>query len=263
MRARTCAMFAFGLISLALDLGVARGDIVNGGFETGDLTGWTRQAYSGGFQDLNTTPHLFQSYVSGSLAGTAAVDENAAIPSQATSFGGGSGIPIGPTAGNYMAFISNELSLGSITGSSISQSFVVNPGATSISFDVLFLSDEVIDSHWDFGGVALLQGSTILAQYNLDHDTVSDADAHATATPMGGFADSTPWISSSFSLAGLSGQAVTFVAYVTNNADQSVESRLLLDNVQVNGGAVPEPTSFALTGIAVAMLVGYRRLSRR
>jgi hypothetical protein len=116
--------------------------------------------------------------------------------------------------------------------------------------------------------VALLQGTTlsspILGQFNLDHDPTlgtSAANVHATAIAAGGFKDSTPWLSQSFNLTGLGGQNLTIVAYATNTSDTSAETRLLLDNVRVNG--VPESSTIILLGIAMGTLTASRSRQQR
>ena len=246
-----------------------RADIINGSFETGNFTGWTLAGFTGQILPLNDTNHTFQNYITNQNAGTAKAPTNAVVTSQTSNFDG-FGPPVSPavnpTDGTHLAFLSNETSAGNntLTGSSISQSFLVGPGTTSLNFDVQFLSNEDLDSQWDFGGVALLNGTTVLAQFNLDHDPTlgtSAANAHATAAAAGGFFDSTGWLHESFSLTGLSGDTLTVMAYVTNTGDMSVESRLLLDNVTT----VPEPSSLLpLSSILLVLAVAcYRQLHLR
>jgi hypothetical protein len=267
-----------GLAALALltwGAGRARADIINGGFETGDFTGWTRAAFNppnGPFPPASANNHNAQTYISFQNAGPAATDTNAVIMTQTAPFfqqTNSGGPAIGPTQGKFFAFLSTETSAGDMTlvGSSISQTFTVPASAKSLSFDVRFLTTETAQfPDDDFGGVALLRGSTILDQFNLDNDPASPADAHTAAVAAGGFRASTPWLSESFSLAGLDGQSLTLLAYTTNTSDNEIESRLLLDNVQITAtpaGTIPEPSTLALFALGGLALAGWRWRMRR
>src|SRR5262249_49741723 len=143
--------------------------------------------------------------------------------------------------GRFLAFISNETAIGNVTltGSSISQTFALPIGATSLAFDARLLNNDSptgFVTFDDFGGFALTQGSTILAQYNLDLNPTSSANGHVTAgANVGGFKNSTAWLSSVFNVTGLGGQSVTLTAYSVNfGNDNSFETRLLLDNIRAS-----------------------------
>ena len=244
-----------------------RAGLVNGSFETGDFTGYTQTGFlaSGG---PTTGGPTFQTYQTAQAGGTATPPTNGVVKSQTTAFDndGVAGAAISPTNGNYLAFVSNETSAGNLTltGSSISQTFTVPAGAKALSFDARLLNNDASGAFVtfdDFGGVALRQGSTILSQYNLDLDPTSAANGHVTiGTDVGGFQNSTDWLSSSLSLVGLSGQSVTLTAYSLNyGGDNSVETRLLLDNIST-GIALPEP---ALGAMAVGVGAGILVIGRR
>jgi hypothetical protein len=268
--AAVLGLAAVGLLTCGA--GRTRADIINGGFETGDFTGWTRAAFNDQHLPASPTNHNAQSYILNQSLGTPATDTNAVIMTQTAPFPGqtnGGGPAIGPTQGKFFAFLSTETSAGDMTlvGSSISQTFTVPAGAKSLSFDVRFLTTELATfPDDDFGGVALLRGSTILGQFNLDNDPTSPADAHTAAIPAGGFRASTPWLTDSLSVAGLDGQSLTLLAYATNTDDNEIESRLLLDNVHITVApppAVPEPSTLALFALGTAALGGWHRWRKR
>ncbi len=244
----------------------------NGDFETGNFSNWTRYGFTGQHLSRNDSNHTYQNYLINQTGGPSGPETNAVVTQQTTAFDGlGTVSPaVNPTQGSFLAFLSNETSAGNDTlaGSAISQTFTVPTSATSLTYNVRLLSNEVLDSQWDFGGVALLQGTTlsspILAQFNLDHDptlATSAANVHATAIAAGGFDDSTAWLSQSLNLTGLDGQNLTVVAYVTNTSDTSAETRLLLDNMRVN--AVPESPTIILLGIAMGTLAAARPRQQR
>jgi hypothetical protein len=181
---------------------------------------------------------------------------NAVVSLQSTSFpnpgadGPRSSPAIRPKDGHFLAFISNMTSgycpacdppttQNAVTGSSIAQTFVLPAGASRVSFDVRLLNNDNAAFFHDFnsfGGVALSHGVVILGQYNLDLDSLSSANAHVIANAeAGGFQNSTPWLSKSFDVGWLAGQAVTLTAYVMHyGGTDTTETRLLLDNIRID-----------------------------
>jgi hypothetical protein len=214
--------------------GSAAGPLVNGGFETGDFTGWTRSAFTDPIPMWQPTDadYTYDTYIASRDAGTATEDDNAVVTAQTEPFGDTPGTAIGPTAGSHMAFISSARSAGTLVGSSISQTFTVSAGVSRLSVDLRFLSIEGDGSNLDFGGVALVRDGTVLGQFILDNDSDGVADAHTSASDAGGFVCDTGWRTAAFDLTGLAGQEVTVVFFVTNTGDNIVESRLLIDNVR-------------------------------
>jgi hypothetical protein len=260
------------IVAVAVAGQASAATFTNGDFEAGNFSNWTRYGFTGQHLTRDDANHTYQNYLINQTGGPSSPETNAVVTQQTTAFDGfGTVSPaINPTQGSFLAYLSNETSAGNNTlaGSAISQTFTVPAGATSLTYNVRLLSNEDLDSQWDFGGVALLQGTTlssaILAQFNLDHDPTlgtSAANAHATAIAAGGFDDSTAWLSQSFNLTGLDGQNLTVIAYVTNTQDISAETRLLLDNMRVN--AVPEPSTIILLGVAVATLAASRARQQR
>ena len=279
-RLRSPAVLA--LVGSILVCGAAGAQVSNPSFETGTLSGWTSSGFlinSGG--PTVGGPQL-STFLAAESAGTPTAPSNAAESSQTSVFDG-SGTPgpaIGPTSGSFLAFVSNEASGGddTLTGSSISQTFTVPAGSTTLSVDVRLLNnDDSTDfvAFDDFGGVALTQGATVIGQFNLDLDPGSSGDRHVTANAnAGGFRNSTGFATATFNVAGFVGQSITLTAYsLQYGGDNNIETRLLIDNVRFNGGdgvttAVPVPTlsTSLLWGlgllVAGAALLQLRRRSR-
>ena len=247
--------------------------LINGGFDTGNFTGWTHAGFFRGSGGPNTGGPTYATFLAAQVGATATPDSNAVVAMQTTAFDGFgiAGPAVLPTSDGFLAFISNQTSIGNntLTGSSISQTFALPVGATSLAFDARLLNDDSptgFVAFDDFGGLALTQGSTVLAQFNLDLNPGSSANAHVTAgANVGGFRNSTPWLSSAFNVAGLGGQALTLTAYSVNfGGDNSFESRLLLDNVRVtaSAAAVPEPSALILVLLGKVMLMLWSRYRR-
>jgi hypothetical protein len=230
--------------------------LINGSFETGDFTGWAHAGFFRGSGGPTSGGPNYANFLSAQVGSTATVDSNAVVASQTSTFDGFGtpGPAVLPTSGGFLAFVTNQTSIGNntLTGSSIAQTFTLPVGTTSLAFDARLLNNDSPGSFVsfdDFGGLALTQGSTVLAQFNLDLNPASAANAHVTAgANVGGFRNSTIWLSSAFNVAGLGGQSVTLTAYSVNfGGDNSFETRLLLDNVRVTAlSAVPEPGAFFL-----------------
>ncbi len=236
--------------------------IVNGSFESGDFTGFARSGFIISAGGPSVGGPNFTTFRAAETTGTLTPDSNAVIATQngGTFDGNGAvGPAMLPTDGGFLAFVSNLTSAGnqSLTGSSLSQTFTVPAGMTSLLFDIAFLNnDDVADfmDFNDFGGIVLTQGTMILAEYNLDLDPGSGAQVHVTpGAARGGFENSTPWTAGSFNVAGLSGQMVTLTAYsLQYGGDNTIESRLLVDNIRLaNSTSAPEPSSGALACVAL------------
>ena len=237
------------LIWPALILGAsARAQIVNGGFEIGDFSGWDRSGYFSLTGSPTTGGPNYATFAAAVASASPVADANAVVTSQTSAYDGLGPIsspPIAPKRGQYLAFVStaniDPNGVNTMDGSAISQSFVVPDSASQIVFDARFLSDaDLTDPFFadfnDFGGVALTQGGTVLAQYNFDLAGLADSSVSGVAA--GGFQDSADWQHIAFDVSGLVGQTVTLTAYATNyGGTEEVESRILLDNVTIT----PEP----------------------
>jgi hypothetical protein len=249
--------------------------LINGGFDTGNFSGWTHAGFFRGSGGPTTGGPNYANFLAAQVGAAATPDSNAVVASQTSAFDGFgiAGPAVLPTSDGFLAFISNQTSIGNntLTGSSISQTFTLPVGATSLAFDARLLNDDSPTSFVtfdDFGGLALTQGSTVLAQFNLDLNPASAANAHVTAgANVGGFRNSTIWLSSAFNVAGLGAQSVTLTAYSVNfGGDNSFETRLLLDNVRVTAlSAVPEPGAFFLLilGAFVVWRVTWRNIGEK
>lgn len=254
----------------------------NGGFEAGDFTGWSVTAFTGQHLGQDDSKHTTANFLANEAAGVSALSGNGVVTSQNGSFDGNG--PVASTAviateASHLAFISNETGAGdgSIVGSAIRTTFTVIAHASTLTFNTQFLSNEEVDGAFDFGGVALLDSlNHILAELTLDSDPTngsSAAHAHATLTTsdpsspahpgVGGFLNSTGWLTGSFDLTGFDGQQLTLLAYSNQTGDDQTESRLLLDNIaQTASNPVPLPTSVAFLLPAVVSLFGGVRRRR-
>jgi hypothetical protein len=254
MHLRTCSTLALSMLLLSLAAHPSQAAILtNGSFETGDFTGFTRDAFLNFNTPASAIPN-YQTFLTAQTdsSRTTVADSNAVVMSQTATFDG-TGTPgpaVLPTNGNFLAFLSNETTAGdfSLTGSSISQTFTIPAGSTTFSFDIALLNDDTMPAATfdDFGGLALLSGSTVLSQYNIDLTGLGNNSVQV-GTHRGGFLNSTPFTGVNFNVSGLQGQTVTLVAYVAQVGDNTVESRLLLDNLRLSGvTAIPEPSSLSL-----------------
>jgi len=260
-------VFGIGFISfalIALCLGAAYAQVTNGGFETGDFTGWTQNGFFNEAGGPTSGGPNFTTFLDAQAAGVTTADSNAVEAAQTSSFDGlgAANTTISPVQGSFLAFVTNATSEGNstLTGSSISQAVAIPPGATTLTLSLRLLNNDSSESfagYDDFGGVALSQGSTILAEYNADLDPASTADLHITAdTNEGGFLNSTPWTTVTFDVSAYQGQTITLTAYsLQYGGDNSVETRLLLDNIVLNApvSSVPVPT---LSSTMLILLMG-------
>lgn len=231
---RLTIMVSIFLLAGAGSCGEAKAGFINGGFETGDFTGW-------------------------STIGSASIQTDA--------FGAG------PPQGNYQAFLSNGtgavssanlesflgLSAGSLdalgngtttTGSGLSQSITANAGDV-VTFQWDFLTNEDTPStNNDFSFVSIKSLQT-LADTNYPN-FISSNTSFLSETGFQTFSYTIP----------TAGTYKVGVG-VVNVGDTSVESGLLVDNFVLTASAVPEPGSLVLGGLgALGVLTIYNRRRR-
>jgi hypothetical protein len=284
MKLSLCRGFGSGLAAFAfcaLNATSVCAQIVNGGFETGDFTGWSRSAFIVDWSQnssLLASEPQYSTFASAQAVGTVPdplPTFSGVEASQTTAFGGFGvdGPPVLPTAGGYLAFISNETSeLASealLTGSSAFQDINIPPWATTLTVDLMLLNNDSNSGsnfvqYDDFAGVALLSGNVLVAQFNADLNPASIADAHVTAgANQGGFKNSTTWKTASFNVAPYRGQPLRLISYTLNWKDNHGESRLLLDNVQFTQPSVPALSGGALMLLGSMLAVSGGLLARR
>lgn len=250
--------------------------ILNGGFEAGDLSNWSQVAFlfSGG--GPTSGGPVFETYVTALAsarlnAGTNMVaDSNGVLTMQTDAFDGYgiTSAAIAPVSGSFLAFVTNETSSGNntLTGSSISQTITVPGNATVLSFSLALLNNDASNAfvtYNDFGGAALSQGTTVLAQYNLDLNPASSANGHVTSgAHLGGFQNSISFFTVTFDVSPLQGQSIDLTFYAMNyGGDNSVETRLLIDEIQFL--SIPEPATTVLLAMGVAGLLAWGGWCRR
>lgn len=213
------AMSAMLVLSVLI-VGGRRADaglIANGGFETGDLTGWS-------VNDSSLTSAEF---------------------SVAQLGGGGTYFPPTPDSGDYFAYLLSGIDVNIPT--ILYQDFTASAGSV-LSFDIFFdTAEEGPDRQNDFGA-AILQGATTGSAilFFADVDMVGDLGT-------------TGWVHISYTILNDDSYSLGFLVLNSGDNDTFFNSALGVDNVSL---AVPEPSSLAMSGVALCLWAG-RRLRRR
>jgi len=206
--------------------------IVNGSFETGNLSGWTAvgdafvPSVPIGVNPVDGANQALITTLSGSVSATTVQN----------------GLGLGPGSLNALGNGSPD------SGSGITQTFTANAGDV-LSFNYNFLSVEptMVGSVNDFA-FANLNGTLI---------TLANVNTATFVPSNSSFLNETGY------------QAFQFVIPTTGNftlglgvfnvVDDAYDSALLIDNVSLSSAAVPEPSTLALLGAGLAGFVGFGR----
>lgn len=214
---------------------VAHAAVINGGFETGNLSGWTpigSAKATGSSIGVTPTEGSFQGFIetTGNFTATAPVVVASLGVSGPAIVGLGAGTPT--------------------NGSGMSQVLTVAAGDV-LSFDWNFLTDELDEAATfnDFGFFTISGTAYLLASRN--------SSTFNTVSPPAGFDGQTDWQSQSYTFTSAGTYTLGFGVF--NVGDSGHNSVLLLDAIMI---PVPEPSSFVLLAVGSLTVLLLRRRDR-
>jgi hypothetical protein len=222
----------FVLVIAVLSVGSTQAGVINGSFETGDLTGWTTVVPSG-----------------------ASVSVVASHTDPMTNVGGDGPIVYGttswsPTDGSAFALLKTD-GPGSIT--QLYKSFYATAGA-DLSFDYFWDSQDYAPFD-DTGTGMLLSGLGTggpLVSTLFSHNIGSNPSGPGGGTDPGDFYG-TPWTTVSYTFA--TSGVYTLLITNMNGLDSNLDSYVGVDNVSV----IPAPGAILLGSIGVGFVSWLRR----
>jgi hypothetical protein len=208
---------------------IANAGVTNGGFESGDLTGWSHLGYTlAQTSSIGVTPTAgtYQGFIdnTGNFSASAAAVATALGVSGPTIAGLGAGTPT--------------------TGSAISQTLTVTAGDV-LTFDWNFLTDEHNEgvAYNDFVIYTIDSSAFFLASRDSTFFTLD------LASPPPGFDGQTHWATESYTFTSSGTFNVGYAVF--NVGDAGHDSVLLVDAVSIT----PEPASLGLLVIGAAGLL--------
>ncbi len=216
------------------------GQIINGGFETGDFSGW---------QTLGNTSIQTANFGISPTEG----DFQALLENHPPGF---NGIPTDQVE-SFLGMSSGSLSaLGNgpvIQGSAIQQTFAANAGDL-LSFNWNFLTNENASDPVfnDFAFVTIRPGPLV---------TLASTFSNLIPAPVPTYFSMTDYQSYTYTIPTTG--IYTLGIGVVDVSDEFTDSGLLVDNASLSTGAVPEPSSLLLCGIGFLGLLSYTGWSRR
>jgi hypothetical protein len=224
--------FLLVLASIVTAPQAAQAVILNGGFETGDFTGWTT---------TGTTSIETAAFGSGPTEGTSqallSTVGTAATDSDLETF-------LGLAAGSLDGLGNGD----AIEGAAIKQTFSASAGDL-LSFDWNFLTNESTPSTFNDFAFVTINPTSELADTGF-------ATFFSSPTP---FDEETGFSTFSFPIAAT--DSYTLGIGVVDEGDVVISSGLLIDRVSLtssNGTVIPEPTSMLLFGLGSLSALGAR-----